>query len=316
MRFFKKTKKTSGWMAISLQPDGIRTAHVRQVSSERPVVEFIGFYAIGKGSIATVLDKLGNDFRARNVQYTTLLAAGDYQMLLVDAPNVPQDELKSAIRWRLKDMLDYHVNDATIDVLDIPVDRNAPVRNHSVYVVAARNQIIEQRQNLFDTARIPLRVIDIPDMAQRNISALLESEERGLAMLSFDNDGGLLTVTCAEALYLSRRIDVTLAQLSQDDARQKTIFHERITLELQRSLDHFDRQYHFITISKLLLAPLGKTTSGLLEYLVANLYMPVEPLDLNTIFNLSKVEALTLPENQHDYFMMLGAALRQDESMT
>src|SRR5438067_7603301 len=49
--------------------------------------------------------------------------------------------------------------------------------------------------------------------AQRNISALLEPEGRGVAMLSFDADGGLLTVTFKAELYLARRIDVTLEQL-------------------------------------------------------------------------------------------------------
>ena len=39
-------------------------------------------------------------------------------MLVVDAPK-SAGRVKTAIRWRIKDLLDYRVDDATIDVLDI-----------------------------------------------------------------------------------------------------------------------------------------------------------------------------------------------------
>jgi MSHA biogenesis protein MshI len=232
----------------------------------------------------------------------------------VDAPNVPADELKTAIRWRLKDMLDFHVDDATIDVLDVPVDKDAPVRTHSMYAVAARNQVIEQRQTIFEKSKIPLQVIDIPEMAQRNISALLEQEGRGMALLSFDALGGLLTVTFAGELYLARRIDVTLQQLQQVEGEQKNACYERVTLELQRSLDHFDRQYRFIALSKLMLSPLEEVGTGLQEYLAANLYVPVEMLTLETAMDISKVPELKHLENQQRYFLTLGAALRHEET--
>lgn len=261
-----------------------------------------------------MLEKLAKELQASRHQCSTLLGTGEYQLLSVDAPNVPPDELKTAIRWRLKDMLDFHVDDATIDVLDIPMDKNAAGRSHSMFVVAARNQLIEQRQSLFADAKIPLSVIDIPEMAQRNFSALLEPEGRGVGLLSFDAEGGLLTVTFSGELYLSRRIDVSLTQLEQPDAEQRNACYDRITLELQRSLDHFDRQYHFITVSKLVVAPLGSAANGLQDYLTSNLYVPVESLNLDAILDISKVPELAHIESQQRYFMTLGAALRQEET--
>jgi MSHA biogenesis protein MshI len=179
--------------------------------------------------------------------------------------------------------------------------------------VAARNQLIQQRQAMFEEAKIPLGVIDMPEMAQRNISALLEPEGRGLALLSFESQGGLLTVTFNGELYLSRRIDVTWSQLLQTDVEQKSACYDRITLELQRSLDHFDRQYHFIALSKLVLCAMGSAGSGLQEYLAANLYIPVECLDMETVLDISKVPELAHAESQQRYFMTLGAALRHEE---
>ncbi len=313
MALFGKNRKTAGWLSISLQQDGALAACVRRSDAARPKVERVAFYPSAKTPLAAALDRIAKDMDADRRECTTLLAADEYQLLLVDAPNVPPDELKTAIRWRLKDMLDFHVGDATIDVLDVPPEKGGPARNHSMYVVAARNQVIAQRQALFGAAKIPLSVIDVPEMAQRNVSALLEPQGRGIALLSFGAEGGLLTVTYDGELYLSRRIDVRLAQLLESDAGQYNACCERITLELQRSLDHCDRQYNFITLAKLVLAPLGDAGAGLRDYLTANLYLPVETLDLDSVFDLSAVDELRQTAQQQRYFLTLGAALRHEE---
>jgi len=310
---FGKTKKNSGWMAISCQSDGIFVAHLRRPASGKPVVELFSFYPADKTVLAAALDKLAKELQLDRYHCSHLLTSGEYHLLSVDTPNVPPDELRNAIRWRLKDMLDYHVDDATIDVLAVPQDKNGPVRSNALFAVAARNQLIEQRQALFEQAKISLRVIDIPEMAQRNISALLEPEGRAVALLSFNAEGGLITVTFAGELYLSRRMDLTVMQLQQADLSQKTALHERITLELQRSLDHFDRQYHSMPLSKLILCPMGLEGAGLQQYLAANLYTPVETLTLESILDFSKVPELNKAQSQQRYFMVLGAALRHEE---
>jgi MSHA biogenesis protein MshI len=309
---FGKTRKSPGWLAVNFQRNGVCVAHVERKPSALPIVNLVMSHASNKAVDVPALEKIGKELRAERYQCTTLLNHGDYQLLSVDAPNVQPDELKTAIRWRLKDLLDYHIDDATVDVLDVPVEKNASARNHSMFAVAARNQLIEQRQTLFAESKFPLSVIDIPEMAQRNISALMEPEGRGLAMLSFDEEGGLLTVTFSGELYLSRRIDVPLSQLKQDNVEQRNACYERITLELQRSLDHFDRQYHFITLSKLILAPMAGDTGGLQEYLASNMYVPVEGLNLATVLDLSNVPELKTHEAQQRYFMTLGAALREE----
>jgi MSHA biogenesis protein MshI len=315
MHFFRKTRKSPGWMAVSLLQDGICAAHVVRAPGSRPTVERVAFYPNDILPAAESLEKLAKELQLAHFQCSTLLGAGEYQLLSVEAPNVPPEELKTAIRWRIKDLLDFHVDDATIDVLDVPMDKNSPVRNHAMYAVAARNQLIQQRQTLFSDAKIALSVIDIPEMAQRNVAALLAPEGRGLAMLSFDAQGGLLTLSFGGELYLSRRIDVSLAQLTQADADQQNSQFERITLELQRSLDHFDRQYHSIPVAKLVLAPLPTTAAALQASLAANLYIPVEACTLDSVLDVSRVPELSDPQAQQRYFMTIGAALRHEEKV-
>jgi MSHA biogenesis protein MshI len=310
MGLFKKTKKSDSWLAMVLQRDGIAAASLTHAASGRPSVEMAVFFA---GPVdAEALEKAAKELRASSYRCTTLLAGGDYQLISTEAPNVPAAEVRTAVRWRLKDLLDFPADEATIDVLDIPGDANSAVRpQRMMFVVAARNSVIGPRQKLFAQAKVGLSVIDIPEMAQRNIAAMLEPEGRGLAMLSFDEDGGLLTVTYGGELYLSRRIDLALGQLLDPDHERRIQSFDRVTLELQRSLDNFERQFSFISLAKLVLGP--STVEGLDEYLSSNLYTPVETLDLASIFDLERVPEFADKTVQQRFFLPLGAVLRKEE---
>jgi MSHA biogenesis protein MshI len=309
MRFFRKAKKHAAWLAMVLQRDGIAAASVRR-GEGKPAVTLANFFPGQAGPDA--LEKAGKELHAADYRCTTVLGGGDYQIMSVEAPNVPRDELKAAMRFRLKDILDFPVDDATFDVVEIPLDPNAAVRpQQSVFAVAARNGVVKARQALFQQAKLELGTIDIPEMAQRNVSSMLERDGRGVAMLSFGEDGGLLTVSWRAELYLSRRIDVTLAQLLDADHERKHQAFDKVTLELQRSLDHFERQFSFISVAKLVLAPSAIT--GLEDYLAGNLYTRVETLDLGSLLDLARVPELIEASTQQRFFVAIGAALRDEE---
>ena len=312
MGLFAKAKKHEGWLATSFSAEGVCAAVVKRRADDKPLVQAAVMYPGRKPLAAATLEKMNRDMHAQSYRNTTLLGAGEYQILTLDAPNVPPEELKTAVRWRLKDMLDFPAADATVDVIDIPADKNGPGRSQSLFAVAARNNAVAQRQALYGECKITLSVIDIPEMAQRNIAGLMETQGRGLAMLSFDGEGGLLTVTFDGELYLARRIDVSVVQLADTSDAQRQQYYDKITLELQRSFDYFDRQFHFISVARLVLAPGG--SDGLHAYLADNLYMPVEALDLTALFDFSKVPDLLAVAGQARFFLALGAALRQEEN--
>lgn len=309
--FKRKGKKGTGWKAIGFLADGVVAVCAnRGGAGGKPVVEGVSFHAAAKDARASALTRLHRERDANAYQCSCLLSSDDCQMLTLEAPVVPPDELKSAVRWRLKDMLDFHIDDATFDVLAIPPDKGAASRPGSMFAVVARNLLIGQMQAMFDDVGIDLRVIDIPEMAQRNLAALVEPEGRAVAMLSIGDEGVLLTVTAGGELYFSRRMEVTAAQLQ----RHPESVYERITLEMQRSLDHFDRQHHTIPVAKVVLGPMADP-SGLQDYLSKNLYVPVELLDLASILDLSRVPELQDKEAQRKYLMAIGAALRHEEKV-
>ena len=306
MAWFSKKKTLPGWMVVGTDSDAIRLAHVDRSAEGRPKVVHWGVVEQNQEK-GGGLQKAVKEYDLERYNCVTLLHPGDYQMLVVDAPSVPRDELKAAIRWRIKDLLDYHIDDATIDVLDIPAGRDAPAKSHSMYAVAARNEIVQKQIALFEQAGIPLRVIDIPETAQRNVAELYESADRGIAMLAFDQAGGLLTLSFKGELYLARRLDVTWAQVVGAGEDQRRPYFERIAVELQRSLDHFERQNQGIALSELLLGPMPEEI-GLGAYLGSQLDLQPRQIDLTDAMEISG-DAMTAG-NQWQLLHALGAALR------
>ncbi|HYD55472.1 MAG TPA: agglutinin biogenesis protein MshI [Burkholderiales bacterium] len=254
-------------------------------------------------------ERVARELELDRYQCLTLLSPDEYQLLLVEAPNVPAPELKAAVRWRLKDMLDYHVDDATIDVLDIPPAEANGARAHPMYAVAARNDTIRKCIDRFESAHIPLTVIDIAETAQRNIAALFETSGRGLAFLYVGEAGAMLTVNFRTELYMARRIEVGAAQVAAEDEEAREEARGRLLLELQRSFDHFERQFPFAGVEKLMLGP-ERQDSGIAAYLGENLGMPVERASLESA--LATEPGALGEDGGWTLFHVLGASLRSE----
>jgi len=302
--FFSKPTAVPGWMTISIDPDVTKLAHVSFNSEGRPVV---GTWSVIRQPSGQTLQQLSRNLNLANYHCSTLLRPGDYQLLLVEAPNVTPDELKGAIRWKIKDLIEYHVDDATIDVLDIPAPAG---KAHSMYAVSARNDLLQRQIKDFEGAQIPLEVIDIPETAQRNMAQLFGDVERAVAMVSFDLAGGLLTISYAGELYLARRIEVAWDHLAVEIDAERQRYLERVTTELQRSLDHFERQFTHLSVTQLLLAPLP-TELGIAAYLSANIAVPVRAVDIAEVMDLPQTPEMG-PEAQWRLFHVLGAGLRRE----
>lgn len=298
-------------LAVGFGPQRIEFALVRRGNGAKASVRACASVAF-EVSALDALRELRKRLSAGRADCIALLPADEYQLHVVDAPNVPDAEMRDAVRWRMKDMLDFPVEEATVDVAQVPVDANAPARTRSLFAVSARNAQIGACMKLFREARMRLRVIDVAEMAQRNIASLFEDGPRAIALLCFRDDHGLLTFSARGELCLTRRIDVGMDQIMQSAGDARAQLFDRIALELQRSLDHFDRQFGHLPLGRFLLGPLPEEV-GLTDYLSRNLSMSAETLDLDSVLDFEHAPGLRAAAAQARVLHVLGAALR-DES--
>jgi MSHA biogenesis protein MshI len=225
-----------------------------------------------------------------------------YKILLVDAPDVPPQELRSALRWKIKDLIDFHVDDALIDLFELPVDSQAAGGRASLYCIAARAESIRSLVESVAETGASLTVIDIPEMCIRNLSALAPEDQQGLVTLHLESQRGLVVITRQHTLYLARRLDFGTETLQLTPAST-----EQLALEIQRSMDYCDRHFHLALAQTILILPTQGAPDNLTESLTQYTGLAARHCDLNQ--HLDCVRPLA-NEEQARGLLAIGAALR------
>jgi MSHA biogenesis protein MshI len=87
------------------------------------------------------------------------------------------------------------------------------------------------------------------------------------------------------------------------------VVFERLALELQRSLDHIERQYSGWRLDKILLAP-PPAVPGMTDALRQLLYLPLEEADLAALFSGALPAE---PDKLAACWFALGGALRRED---
>ena len=233
----------------------------------------------------------------------------EYQLLLVEAPDVDPSELRAAIKWRIKDLINFHLDDAVIDVFEVP-DQKRQTSGRLMYAVAARAPRVRDRVDGANDAGLALDVIDIPEMALRNVAGLLDGDVRGVASLFLGPNQGLIVITRQGTLYLARTVKVGEDQLAAASEDERPLLMESISLELQRSMDYYDSHFDQPGLGSVALMPTAVEMPYLLEHLQSSLDVPTQPVDLSELMD---VDVDLDAGHQARALLAIGAALRREE---
>ena len=305
---FFSTPRKPGWLAILPQDRWVTLAHVVRDPDSRPEVRALDNFAVEKDEVEA-LQRLRVTRQLKSYACTTLMGSGEYNVNQLDAPPDPTQHAADALHSALLGLFSYPLESACVEVLDIPNTVLSAGRPVGVLVVSAAESAVRSRVAVFEQAKIALDALDIPELAQRNVAALLEDENRGLAFLRIDEAGMMLTLTFHGELIAVRRGEINTLQLNGSDADQRARVRERLQLDLQRSLDNFDRQYSHIPISRVVLASYPQV-ADLAAELARNTYVPVQEMDLSSAMDFPAVPELRDAQYQAKNLLAIGAALR------
>lgn len=301
-----KRKKQNSLTGVVSSAEGIAIARVQRQANGQFSLLSCDFVAVRNQDDAD-LGRLMKGHALDRQACATVLPVGTYKLLVIDAPEVPPSELRAAIRWRVHDLIDFHIDDAVIDVFDIPP--TGPADNvKKLYVAVARSADVKQYIDRFEQADINLEIVDIPELAMRNIAACLPDDEKGTAMLYFEPDQCLMTITHQSCLYLTRTLDIGYRQLL-DTASDPKPLQERLALEIQRSLDYYEHHFHQPPIRHLDILPLPVPAIGLIDALQDSLGLATRVIALRDI-----LETRVSPDNKMvtQSILAVGAALRRN----
>lgn len=314
LAWFGNKKRAEGLVGLSINDQRIALAHITRkredVFLQHCVRETLA--SGGRDSIRSARDRLTvlvEELGLSGANCSCVLSPRDYNIYLVEAPDVEADEMRSAVRWKIKDLLDMPIEEAVIDVFPLPDDALRG-RSPMIYAIAANKARVEQMIDVVDRSGMTLDAIDIPEMAMRNLTSTFADDSNGLAFIALKQSGSTMNLSRQGQLYLTRRINTPVAAdaLLQDDWEG---LRDRLALEIQRSLDYYESQMGQNPISTILMAPRQSDTDTMTRSLTDALAAPINVFDFAD--RLPAADGISA-ELKGASMMVIGAALRVDNN--
>ncbi len=307
MGLFSRRRKSEDCTGLHADASGIALVRIGMATARRPVLRASAF-SPGDGELpaSSVVEELAREISASGNDLNVVLASRDYQLLMVEAPRVDADELRAAIRWRVKDLIDFHIDDAVFDVFAVPGQQNRPRGQASMYAVAARASRVQALVDCIDDSALQIQVIDIQELAMRNLAALTEHDTRGIVMVQLGPSGGLLTISHQHELYMTRQLELD----NSDPELTEASMFEQVLLEIQRSIDYYGSHFGQPAPVALSILPGYERAAALVEWLDDQIDQAVEVFDITRHM---KCETALDTEGIDQRLIAIGGALRREE---
>lgn len=305
--FWTKTPLQRGMIGVFQGEEGLALAHVVR-SGDKPHLLFCTWLGEGTEEPANREPLLQEEVKRRKVGRVPAVGVMDldsYGLYQVTPPPVPDEELREAVRWQVKDLIDFPLEEAVVDVFRVTADSRRDGAK-TAYVVAARQTCVVEQVRTMRQARLRIQAIDIPELALRNLALLLPEEPRGVALLYLTPHRGVIIVSRGGRLQLARDIPfgtelLAGADNAPDDSR------ELLALDIQRSLDFYESSFRQTPVAALVLLPTARPLPDLVEALQSRLGTAVRRYDLAEAFDCEG----GLPEHAEHCLLAIGAALRE-----
>jgi len=300
--FFNRKPIGNTLCAFSFNAEGLSFVMVEKNGKEKPRILHWETVSCPQNDYLVVLRGLSKQFKLSKRRCAFTLHADDYRLLHVDAPPVPEDEMVAAIKWDVQDIIDLPVEETTFDIFPTPEDSG---QSKSVNVVAARRAPLVEKIELLKKAKINLTIVDIEELALLNLVSAVSGDVKGVVGILLHDSYGVINFCKNGELYFTRRLELGFNNLDQT---HDTL--ESLALEIQRSIDYFDRHFSTTSMSSVALMPSFEAATVVSQFLNNNLSLPCVVSDLHE--GLEWIVGSITPITD-DLILTLGAALRSEK---
>ncbi|HEY6530542.1 MAG TPA: hypothetical protein VIZ65_17770 [Cellvibrionaceae bacterium] len=293
-------------VGLELQADGIAVA-VKVLKNQLPHITGLAFLPGDDDKQRFIqLRAYIRQNKLKNKPCNVVLPQSRYHLYLLEAPDVPPAELANAMKWRLKDLVSQPLDQLVVDVFHVPND-SARGNRKMIYVVVVNKIYLQELIENVKQCELKLLAIDIAELALRNLAINLidpQFDQRGVAIARIRQGAGSVSIYRAGDMYLSRQFDLNYGGGLLDDLPV-----ESLALELQRSVDYYERQMGQLSPVVIYLGGENIADEKITESLRKILSVPLQFLDFSGAVAL---------DAEFDSGIMqiglgaLGAAMRQE----
>ncbi|MBS0286393.1 MAG: pilus assembly protein PilM [Proteobacteria bacterium] len=303
------TTDNTGQIGISISKQRLSFAYVKNEGTGEIKLTHLGSICGAKEAQQTYLKDCVSSLHLQGTHATVVLYDKDYQVFLVEQPAVPASEMPKAIRWLVAEYIDFPIEEALVDYIELPQKNNESVK--MLYVVVTKKSKVDETVSWIQAAGLTVKTIDICQSALRQIALNLENAEEGQALLHLEEEKSYLIIFKNKTLYMMRDLDLglnMLSALSEENAKESVACYQDLSVEIQRSLDYCASKLQNANVSRLVITPLQKKRPQLLSNLSNILGLPVREINYTEFMNIKE----DVPLKEGACVFAIGAALNQD----
>ena len=306
-----------GVLAVALGESSLRYVFARDAGERGATLAAWGLEARGSQTRESFL-KRAKALLPRAGAAIVVLDPRDYQILQLEAPNVPPAEVRGAVRWKATEFVEGSPLDYTIDVLDVSAAGEGPGK---VIAVAAHNDLLRSRMRDGESLGLALSVIDVAETAERNLlHAALLAESPGLEVAGalFAQAGhASMIISVRGELRFFRRFEFNVDRLALPVEEEEPLMMAqgqaaeaaaRSLTQLQRTLDLWDHTYAQLPLDTLRVHA-GAQTAAIVDRIAPAAGVDTRPLALSGVFR-GPAGRKAPPWEDPAYVPLLGALLR------
>ncbi len=218
-------------------PDGVMLSYDRQgfcLSYPQGEVAPIRFVIEGRESPLYWLDRTLRKQRLQGKRATLVLEPEDYRLLQLPRPDVAEAELDGVLRWRIRDLVDFDVEEAVIQTYPMPGQLHTTVQ--LLFVVVARRTLLQRYVETTHDAGLQLQTITTAELAlNHHCGHALHENEATLLLALFQRKSYLLH-RYQGAIYRVRELNFGMNQLQQHQSTSTEGGLDHLVEEINRFL--------------------------------------------------------------------------------
>lgn len=301
MSLFKMKKELNNEKLLCVQftQHGTRFVLVKATNNTKTLIDIEYHEASEWDQQKSFLENKITEFGLLSAPTTVLIPQNDYQIFLVEQPVVSSNEKREAIRWRIAEYIDFPVEEAVVDYIEVP-QKSKDTSVALTYVVVTRKSLIDEYADNVKSLGLKVTSVDICQSALREIAFQLDDSDVGQALLHIEEYKSHIILFKNKTLYMMRDFDLGYQHIKENMELQD------LALEIQRSIDYCSSNLKNAGISRIVLTPLPERKTEILSSLSNILGLPVRMINYSEFIN--ETDKLTLNQSNSSAYA-IGAAI-------
>lgn len=183
---------------------------------------------------APTLKNFVKDHHLSSVAANLILPKQYYEVIMLENFIQAIEDKHNTLKWRMAEYLDYPCEEAIVEYIVLPSKNNTQGK---IYALATHQSVVQACKKWAARNSIHMTKIDVWQNAIKNIISQ-EDQDKGSLIVQMAWKKSELVIMRNNQIYFMRDLDIAMKDFKEGSLEDKRRLYEKLTLELQRSIDY------------------------------------------------------------------------------